>query len=124
MNARLQELWSNLRVFLAGQPPARRAVLAATGVGSMILVLGLAWWVQQPLFRPLFTNLAQDDAAAIVERLRTDKIPYELEDGGRAILVPAERLYELRLSLASHGLPEGGGVGFEIFDKQALGQTD
>src|SRR5262249_8678438 len=64
-----------------------------------------------------------EDAGAIVEALRAQKVAYQLDDGGRAVLVPAERLYELRLSLASRGLPEGGGVGFEIFDKQALGQT-
>jgi len=124
MNARLQQLWANLQAFFASQPPARRALIVATGVGSMVLVLGAAWWVQRPLYRPLFTNLAPKDAAAIVEQLRAEKIAYELEDGGRAILVPSQQLYDLRLSLASRGLPEGGGVGFEIFDTQTLGQTD
>jgi len=124
MNARLQLLVRNLVDFFMGQPPARRAMLLGTGAVSMALVLGLAWWVQRPVYRPLFTNLAQGDAAAIVAALRDDKVPYRLEDGGRAVLVPAERLYELRLSLASRGLPEGGGVGFEIFDRQSLGQTD
>src|SRR5262249_49490568 len=88
------------------------------------VVLAFAWWVQRPLYRPLFTNLAQADAAAIVDALRAEKVPFEIEDGGRAVLVPSEKLYELRLELASRGLPEGGGVGFEIFDKQTLGQTD
>jgi len=124
MNQRLQQLWQQLAAFFLALPPARRATIAAVGALSMAGVLALAWWAQQPLMRPLFTNLAEQDAAAIVETLRAQKVPFTLEDGGRAVLVPAERLYELRLALASRGLPEGGGVGFEIFDKQTLGQTD
>jgi flagellar M-ring protein FliF len=120
MNARLRDVVT----FLTALPPARRALVAATGVGSLVLVLGAAWWVQRPLYRPLFTNLAPDDAAAIVAALEADHVPYDVGDGGRAVLVPADSRYALRLSLASRGLPEGGGVGFEIFDKQQLGQTD
>src|SRR2546429_9027144 len=124
MTARLEQLWAQLVAFVRAQPPAGRIVLIAAGVGSLTAVLALAWWVQRPLYRPLFTNLAEQDASAIVEALRAEKAPFRLEDGGRAILVPADRLYELRLALASRGLPEGGGVGFELFDRQTLGQTD
>src|SRR3989454_6296612 len=124
MRARLEQLWIQLVDFVRAQPPARRIVLATTSVGSLVVVLALAWWVQRPLYRPLFTNVAEQDASAIVEALRHEKVPFRLEDGGRAILVPAERLYELRLALASRGLPEGGGVGFELYDRQTLGQTD
>src|SRR5262245_48350392 len=124
MNERVQQLWAQLAAFFLAQPPARRVAIAAVGLVSMAGVLGLAWWVQRPLMRPLFTNLGERDASAIVETLRAEKVPFALDDGGHAVLVPAERLYELRLALASRGLPEGGGVGFEIFDRQSLGQTD
>lgn len=124
MGGRVQQLWSQTAAFFLAQPPARRAVLVGVGVASIVVVLGVAWWVQRPLFRPLFTNLGEQDAAAIVDALRAEKVPFELEDGGRAVLVPASKLYELRLALASRGLPEGGGVGFELFDRQTLGQTD
>src|SRR5579885_1721771 len=124
MNARLKQLWAGLAAFFLSQPPARRWSILGVGIASMAIVLGLAWWVQRPLYRPLFTNLSPHDAAAIVDALRAEKVAFQLEDGGRAVLVPAERLYELRLELASRGLPEGGGVGFEIFDRQTLGQTD
>src|SRR3989454_1722830 len=124
MAARLERLWSQLAAFFLAQPPARRVAIGAVGVASMAVVLGLAWWAQRPLYRPLFTNLSTTDAASIVEALKAEKVAYRLEDDGRAVLVPAERLYELRLALAARGLPEGGGVGFEIFDKQSLGVTD
>src|SRR5205807_13123 len=124
MGARLERLWTQLAAFFLAQPPARRIAIGAVGLASMAAVLGLAWWAQRPLYRPLFTNLAERDASAIVQALKAEKVPFELEDGGRAVLVPSERQYEMRLALASRGLPEGGGVGFEIFDKQSLGQTD
>src|SRR5947209_15872572 len=124
MGARLERLWTQLAAFFLAQPPARRIAIGTVGLVSMAAVLGLAWWAQRPLYRPLFTNLAERDASAIVQALKAEKVPFELEDGGRAVLVPAERQYEMRLALASRGLPEGGGVGFEIFDKQTLGQTD
>jgi flagellar M-ring protein FliF len=121
---RIQQAFAQLWAFLMAQPPARRVTIAVVGLGTIGLVLGAAYWVQQPVYRPLFTNLSQADAGAIVAALKAEKVPFQIEDGGRAVLVPSERLYELRLSLASKGLPEGGGVGFEIFDKQTLGQTD
>src|SRR2546428_378861 len=124
MGARLERLWTQLAAFFLAQPPARRIAIGTVGLVSMAAVLGLAWWAQRPLYRPLFTNLAERDASAIVQALKAEKVPFELEDGGRAVLVPSERQYEMRLALASRGLPEGGGVGFEIFDKQSLGQTD
>src|SRR5947209_13670581 len=124
LGARLERLWSQLAAFFLAQPPARRVAIGVVGLVSMAAVLGLAWWAQRPLYRPLFTNLAERDASAIVEALKSEKVPFQLEDGGRAVLVPAERQYELRLALASRGLPEGGGVGFELFDRQTRGQTD
>src|SRR5579871_1795987 len=105
MNARLKQLWSGVAAFFLSQPPARRWTILGVGIASMAIVLGLAWWVQRPLYRPLFTNLSPHDAAAIVDALRAEKVAFEIEDGGRAVLVPAERLYELRLELASRGLP-------------------
>jgi flagellar M-ring protein FliF len=117
-------MWSDALALVGGLPPARRAIVLGAAAGSLVLALALAWWVQRPFYRPLFTNLGQDDAAAIVAALEAERVPYEVGDDGRAVLVPADRLYALRLTLASRGLPEGGGVGFEIFDRQQLGQTD
>src|SRR5262245_5281457 len=99
MGERLRQLWTQIAAFFMAQPPARRVLLAAVGIGSTAVVLALAWWVQRPLYRPLFTNLSESDAAAIVEALKAEKVPFELEDGGRAVLVPGEQLYELRLAM-------------------------
>src|SRR5438445_657561 len=84
MRARLDQLWIQLVDFVRAQPPARRIVLATTGVGSLVVVLGLAWWVQRPLYRPLFTNLAEQDASASVEALAADGVTV-VDEGGRML---------------------------------------
>jgi flagellar M-ring protein FliF len=121
---RLRTMWANATAFLAGLSAGRRLAVLGVALTMLSLVAAVAWRVQAPVYRPLFTNLDADDAAAIRERLAAEGVPYRTDDGGHALLVPADRLYGLRLSLASRGLPAGGGVGFELFDHQAPGQTD
>jgi flagellar M-ring protein FliF len=72
----------------------------------------------------LFSNLGEDDAARIVLRLKAANVPYELGPDGTSILVPAPLVHETRLTLASEGLPSGGGVGFEVFDQQRFGESE
>jgi flagellar M-ring protein FliF len=75
-------------------------------------------------FQPLFGKLSSDDAATIVDKLREQRVPFKIEGGGSMILVPADKVYDIRLSLAGLGLPKGGTVGFEIFDKTDFGSTE
>ncbi len=75
-------------------------------------------------YKPLFANLGSDDAGEIIKKLKEQKIPYKIAADGKAILVPSDKVYELRLALASEGLPQGGGVGFEIFDRKNFGMTE
>jgi flagellar M-ring protein FliF len=72
----------------------------------------------------LFAHMDNADAAEVVEWLKERKIPYRIESNGTAIYIPADKVYESRIELAGAGLPRGGGVGFEIFDKQSFGMTD
>ena len=77
-----------------------------------------------PQMVPLFTDLSLDDSAAIVKDLDRQAITYEIKGNGTSILVPKEKVGRLRMKLAERGLPKGGGVGYEIFDKSdALGAT-
>jgi len=75
-------------------------------------------------FNLLFAHMENADASEVVEWLKDRKIPYRLESNGTAIYIPADKVYESRIELAGSGLPRGGGVGFEIFDKQSFGMTD
>jgi flagellar M-ring protein FliF len=75
-------------------------------------------------FKPLFTGLAPEDAAQIVQKLKEAGIEYRLPEGGGSVLAPAARLPELRLTMAASGLPKTGRMGFELFDKANLGATE
>src|SRR5580700_7718051 len=80
--------------------------------------------VTTPQMTPLFTDLAYEDSAAIVKELDRQAVPYELRDDGNIVMVPKDRVARLRMAFAEGGLPKGGGVGYEIFDKsEVLGTT-
>jgi flagellar M-ring protein FliF len=80
--------------------------------------------VTTPQMTTLFTDLSVEDSSAIMKDLERQAIPYELKNDGAAIMVPKDKVTKLRMKLAEGGLPKGGGVGYEIFDKSdALGTT-
>ncbi len=80
--------------------------------------------VTAPQMTTLFTDLTYDDSSGIIKELDRQAIPYELKNDGAIILVPKDKVTKLRLKLAEGGMPKGGGVGYEIFDKSdALGST-
>ena len=110
--------------FLQKLGPAR---LAAMGVVAA-LMLGffafIAMRVTQPAMAPIYSDLSVQDSAAIVKDLEAQAIPYELRQDGAQILVPKDKVLRLRMKLAEKGVPAGGSVGWEIFDKSdALGTT-
>ncbi|HUI53644.1 MAG TPA: flagellar basal-body MS-ring/collar protein FliF [Bryobacteraceae bacterium] len=75
-------------------------------------------------FRPLFTGVAPEDAAGVMQKLKESGVDYRLSDGGGSILVPSARVAEMRISMAAAGLPKTGRIGFELFDKTNLGATE
>ena len=80
--------------------------------------------VTTPQMTTLFTDLTADDSSSIIKDLERQAIPFELRNEGAVIMVPKDRVTRLRMKLAEGGLPKGGGVGYEIFDKSdALGTT-
>lgn len=95
-------------------------VAIAVGAGLYSLVQ----WKKEADFRPLFTGLSQEDAAGIVQKLKEAGADYRLPESGGSVLVPSSRLAELRLTMASIGLPKSGRIGFELFDKVNLGATE
>lgn len=91
---------------------------------SIVLFGFLIFWNTQPDHQVLFTGLSAEDAGEIANKLKEKKIPFRLTHNGTTLLVPSEQVYDLRLSLAAEGLPKGGGIGFEVFDRQNIGVTD
>jgi flagellar M-ring protein FliF len=110
-------LWTGLG--RARQLGAAVVCLAVTG----LLFLGSQWMLDSQ-YVPLFASLASEDAGAIIAQLKASKTPYRIGGTGEQILVPADKVAELRLRMAVQGLPLGGGVGFEVFDKTSFGVSD
>src|SRR5216117_2261935 len=80
--------------------------------------------VTTPQMTTLFTDLSVEDSAGIVKDLERQGIQFELRNEGTIIMVPKDKVTRLRMKLAEGGLPKGGGVGYEVFDKSdALGTT-
>lgn len=109
---------------LKAWPWSRKLSLVAVVLTCAAVFAVIIMQAQVADMRLLFANLESSDASAVVTWLKERKIPYKLENDGRAIHVPADKVYETRLDLAGAGLPQGGGVGFEVFDKQSFGLTD
>ncbi|MEJ2082831.1 MAG: flagellar basal-body MS-ring/collar protein FliF [Acidobacteriota bacterium] len=100
--------------------------LSIVGLGVVILfgVLLFGYLVQRQPYQLLFSDLDASNANSVVEQLKQLGIPYELANGGRSILVPADRVSETRLELASQSLPKSGRIGLELFDQNNWGISD
>lgn len=99
------------------------ALVAVTGLSLVVFAI-IIFQGRTADFQLLYANLEPKDAASIVSWLKGEKIDYQLKNNGKNIWISANKLYETRLELASSGLPSGGGVGFEVFDKQSFALTD
>ena len=96
------------------------------GVGVALLVAAaLAAIVlgRQPDYKVLFANLSDKDGGAIVAQLSQMNVPYKHADGGGAILIPSDRVHDVRLRLATQGLPKGSVAGFELMESSKFGMT-
>ncbi|MFN3567116.1 MAG: flagellar basal-body MS-ring/collar protein FliF, partial [Burkholderiaceae bacterium] len=97
--------------------------MLALGLAALAAIVASVWlWSATPNYRVLFTNLSDRDGGAIIAQLAQMNIPFRNADGG-TIMVPADRVHEARLKLASQGLPKGSIVGFEIMETQKFGVT-
>ena len=90
------------------------AMVIALAVGGIL-------WASEPPYGVVFANLSAQDGGQVVAALEQQNIPYRISEGGGAIMVPADRVHDVRLRLASQGLPKGGLVGFEVMETQKLG---
>lgn len=102
----------------------RKISLVAMTVGTLAMFVAIIFWAGRPEYGVLFSDLALEDAGSIVSQLKTEKVPYTLSANGTTVSVPRDLIYETRLKMAGKGLPQGGSVGFEIFDNTKLGMTE
>lgn len=101
----------------------RVSLVLATAVVLAVLT-GLVVWSHRPRMQLLYGRLSAKDASEVVAAIQAQGASYELGAGGQSIFVPADKVYSLRMDLASKGLPSADGIGFEIFDKSNFGVSD
>ncbi|MPT57454.1 flagellar basal-body MS-ring/collar protein FliF [Pigmentiphaga sp.] len=107
-----------------GRLSTRHRLALLIGIPMLVaIVVAALLWGRDPEYRVLFSGLSDQDGGTIVAALQQQKIPYRVADGGSVILVPPAQVHEVRLRLASQGLPRAGNVGFELMDNSRLGLT-
>lgn len=106
---------------LNGVQKATATMLGLLALIGLVVAMSIA---TRPQYSVLFSNLSANDASAIVDKLKEQKVDYRVAGGGTAVEVPTENVYDLRLQMAGAGLPQGGTIGFEVFDKSSFGMTE
>ncbi|NIA11253.1 MAG: flagellar M-ring protein FliF, partial [Nitrospiraceae bacterium] len=104
--------------------PSKRSSIIIVALASLVSLGVFIALINQEDYRVLFSNLSAEDTEKIVAILQKKGISYKIGSTGDSISVPSDQVSKLRLDLASSGLPQGGGVGFEIFDKKNFGVTE
>ena len=117
-----RQLLEQLRTIYQGMSrPRRIALLVLSGVCAAA-ILAVGFYAFQTDYQILYSGLSPEDAGAITAKLQAQSVPFRLNANGTTILVPAERLHQLRLDLAVEGVPSKG-KGFELFDEMNVGMT-
>ncbi len=109
--------------FWAAQGRTQRFALIALVVAAVAAIVTFVVWASTPQYATAFSGLSEADAGAVVEQLQADGTTYQLGKDGQ-ILVPSGDVYEVRLRMATLGLPEDGAPGYELFSSNTLGMTD
>lgn len=109
--------------FWQRQKTTQRIILISAVLLLVIVVPTLINWASQPSYSVAFSGLSEEDAGSIVEKLQTQGITYQLKGTG-TVMVPADKVYEVRLSMAKDGLPKGASTGFELFTGNTIGMTE
>ena len=102
----------------------RKVILAAALILTLVLIGSLVVLLNEPNYSTLYSNLSEEDASKVLDVLNAEKIQFKIDDNGRTIKVPKEKVYETRLSLAGKGIPSSGMIGYEIFDKNTMGMSE
>src|SRR5271157_2929088 len=114
--------WNDVLNQIKAWPLKKKVSLIAVIAITIALMAGIMVWSERVDYQVLYSNLTQEDAGQVINKLKEMKVLYKVD--GNALYVPSSKVYELRLELAAQGVPQGGGVGFEIFDKNQLGVTE
>jgi flagellar M-ring protein FliF len=116
-----QSVADRLRTALARLSNQQKILLMVAIAAVIAVIVASNSWLKQSDYRVLFSNISERDGGAIIAALEQLNVPYRFSESGGAILIPSARVNEIRLRLATQGLPKGGGVGFELMENQKFG---
>lgn len=115
---------NQLRNFVQSLSLRRRVSLAVTAVFVLTALFALTRWNHERSFKPLYSDLSPEDAGAVIAKLKESGVEYRFGANNSTLLVPSAKIPELRLQMASAGIPKSGRIGYELFDRTNLGTTD
>ena len=113
-----------LRKLIGALSLKQRIMIIAAAVFVAAGLFALTRWHAESDFKPLYTSLSPEDAAAVIQKLKESGTEYRVSDSGSSVSAPSSRVAELRLDLAAAGLPKTGRIGYELFDKSNFGATE
>jgi flagellar M-ring protein FliF len=116
----VKKVWGDFKSFAPGQKVVTILAIVALIVGGILF----AMWKSRPNYSPLYSNLSAQDAAAVVQNLSDNGIPYQLAAGGSQILVPSTVVYDTRLKMSAAGLPGSSSGGYALLDKEGITTSD
>lgn len=119
----LKKMASQIGEFFTNLSPGRKLAMTVTAAVIFVGIGAMFFWAGDTSYQSLMTNLNAEDSANIIRILREKKIPFKVDPTGKSVSVPPDAIYQLRLELATMGLPQTSVVGYEVFDKQTLGQS-
>ncbi|MBL7716731.1 MAG: flagellar M-ring protein FliF [Bdellovibrionales bacterium] len=119
----IKKMATQIGEFFTNLSPGRKLAMTATAVVIFAGISAMFFWAGDTSYQSLMTNLNAEDSANIIRILREKKIPFKVDPTGKNVSVPPDAIYQLRLELATMGLPQTSVVGYEVFDKQSLGQS-
>jgi flagellar M-ring protein FliF len=118
-----QQFLARLKALANTWSPSQMATLGVAFAAVVAIVAGSAVWRSTTSYELLYADMDRQAASEIVAALKAQKMPYQLDSGGRAVRVPADKVDQLRLDIAGR-MPSSGRIGFEIFDRTAFGATE
>ncbi len=126
MNNFFQQLIQQFKDVWARLNRIQKILIVAIPAALFIGLLAFITTSSRARYEVLFSRLEQKDASEVTAELKKENVPYKLEsrDNLMMIMVPSDKVYDTRLTLAGQGLPRGTGVGYEIFDQPKWGSTD
>ncbi len=124
MNNGLNQIGNQLQTIWKQLGGGQRLTLIVTAFAVIVGLSVLVLWAGRPDYALLYGKLDDAESSKVIAALTEAGVPYQTSRGGGSISVPSDKVYQMRMQLASKGIPRGEGVGFEIFDKPNFGISD